>query len=243
MEFHRLVRVAKPARGAARDGNGKRPGKSRTARIPRGGGREALCRALIRVAVRDGFDGVTFRSVAAEAGVTHGLASYHFGTREAMIHEALTWATRNAISDAGLAQDAADLNQFAADLPELMRRRPEDAIFQFQLAVEAVRRQELLPDIRESYDGYIDAIRQSLVRFGLPDDVVLASVVFAMLDGLNLQQLIYGDTRRTRRALVVIRQLLHGLEERPSPVASRTLRTAAAVESAIALSETTTKSR
>ena len=158
-----------------------------------------------------------------------------------MIHEALTWATRNAISDAGLARDAADLDEFAADLPELMSRRPEDAIFQFQLAMEAVRRQELLPDIRESYDGYIDAVRQSLVRFGLPDDVVLASVVFAMLDGLNLQHLIYGDTRRTRRAVGVIRQLLHGLEAESSPLAARTTRSTAAVKAAIAHSDTKAK--
>jgi TetR/AcrR family transcriptional regulator, regulator of biofilm formation and stress response len=234
--------VAKPARGTAqlRNAKGNRP-KSRTPRIPRGEGREALCRALIRVAARDGFDGVTFRSVAAEAGVTHGLASYHFGTREAMIHEALTWATRNAISDAGLAQTATNLDDFAADLPDLMSRRPEDAIFQFQLAIEAFRREELLDDVRESYDGYIDAVRQSLVRFGLPDDVVLASVVFAMVDGLNLQHLIYGDTRRTRRSVRVIRELLHGLAERSPPFASRATRTVGAVRSVIAVSETPSK--
>lgn len=184
---------------------------------------------------------MTFRSVAAEAGVTHGLASYHFGTREAMIHEALTWATRNGISDAGLAQTATNLDDFAADLPDLMSRRPEDAIFQFQLAIEAFRREELLDDVRESYDGYIDAVRQSLVRFGLPDDVVLASVVFAMVDGLNLQHLIYGDTRRTRRSVRVIRELLHGLAERSPPFASRATRTVGAVRSVIAVSETPSK--
>jgi TetR/AcrR family transcriptional regulator, regulator of biofilm formation and stress response len=150
---------------------------------------------------------VTYRSVAAEAGVTHGLASYHFGSREEMIHEALTWATRNAIRDAGIAQ-AKDLTQFADELPALMASRPDDAIFQYQLALEALRRPELLQDIQRSYDGYITAVRESLSRFGLPDDVAMASLVFAMLDGINLQHLIYNDEERTRRAVEVMRVLL-----------------------------------
>jgi DNA-binding transcriptional regulator YbjK len=50
-------------------------------RVPRGRGREALLAALVRVAGRDGLDAVTHRSVAAEAGVTHGLATYHFASR------------------------------------------------------------------------------------------------------------------------------------------------------------------
>jgi AcrR family transcriptional regulator len=204
--------MAKPAKHAV-EAAGEPPSKAKPKRIPRGEGREALCRALIRVVAREGFDGVTFRSVAAEAGVTHGLASYHFRTREAMIHEALSWATRNAIGESGLAHTATVLDEFAADLPNLMSRHPEDAIFQFQLALEALRRQELLQDVRESYDVYIETIRQSLVRFGLADDVILASVVFAMLDGLNLQHLIYGDIRRTRRAVEVMRQLLRAAAE------------------------------
>ena len=57
--------------------------------ISRGEGRDALCEALARIVARDGLDGVTFRSVAAEAGVTHGLASYHFKNRETMIVEAV----------------------------------------------------------------------------------------------------------------------------------------------------------
>jgi DNA-binding transcriptional regulator YbjK len=201
----RVGAQSRAATSRAAKANGANPASTR---IPRGEGREALCRALIRVVARDGFDGVTFRSVAAEAGVTHGLASYHFGTRDAMIHEALRWATRNSIREGGLAQTASDLDAFAANLPRLMSRQPEDAIFQFELALEALRRRELLRDVRESYDGYIDAVRQSLVRFGLADDVVLASVVFAMLDGLNLQHLIYGDTRRMRRAVAAMQQLL-----------------------------------
>ena len=177
-------------------------------RVPRGAGREALCRALVRVVARDGLDGVTFRSVAREAGVTHGLASYHFGTRETMIHEGLAWAARNAIDDSRIAHDAERLDDFAADLPALIRDRPEEAIFQFRLAVEALRRPELLDDVLRSYDEYVEAVRQTLERFGLGGEVALARVVFAALDGLNLQQLMYDDEERAREALAMLRRLL-----------------------------------
>lgn len=177
-------------------------------RLPRGEGREALCRALVRVVARQGLEGVTFRSVAAEAGVTHGLASYHFGTRDAMIEEALIWAARNAIEDSRIDTEAERLDDFAADLSTLMRDRPEEAIFQFRLALEALSRPELLADVRLTYDDYIAAVRRSLARFGLPDDDTLARLVFAALDGLNLQQLLYGDPQATDAALDLLRSLL-----------------------------------
>jgi AcrR family transcriptional regulator len=176
--------------------------------VQRGEGREALCRALVRVVARDGLDGVTFRSVAAEAGVTHGLASYHFGTREAMIHEALTWAARHAILESRISDNAETLGDFASDLPALIHGAPEEAVFQFDLALEAVRRRDLLNDIRQVYADYIEAVRTSLVRFGLPDDASLARLVFAALDGLTLQHLIAQDEVATTEALDVLRRLL-----------------------------------
>src|SRR5664279_364825 len=72
----------------------------------RGEGRDALCDALMGIGARDGLDGVTFRSVAAEAGVTHGLASYHFGNRDTMIMEALLRAVREAIERTRLGEGA-----------------------------------------------------------------------------------------------------------------------------------------
>jgi len=38
--------------------------------------------------------------------------------------------------------------------------------------------------------------------------VALARVVFAALDGLNLQQLMYDDEERAREALAMLRRLL-----------------------------------
>lgn len=182
-------------------------GESRRSRVAHGQGREALCRALPRVVARDGFDGVTFRSVATEAGVTHGLASYHFGTRESMIHETLLWAVENTIEAAHLAAPVDDIEDFAADVPRSLSERPEDAIFQFDVLLRALRSPALLADVRKSYDDYVNAIEESLSGCGIEGKAV-ARLVFAALDGLTLQQLLYSDGDRTEEAIAVLRDLL-----------------------------------
>jgi AcrR family transcriptional regulator len=179
--------------------------------VSRGEGRDALCEALVRIVARDGLDGVTFRSVANEAGVTHGLASYHFGNRETMIEEALTWAVRESIQRGRLGIDAATLEQFAADVPALMADLPQDAVFQFELALEAQRRPELLAQVRATYDEYIVEVRATLTRLGIADDEPLARLAFAAIDGLSLQQLIYRDPAATEAALARLRTILAGL--------------------------------
>jgi TetR/AcrR family transcriptional regulator, regulator of biofilm formation and stress response len=186
---------------------------------PRGRGRDALCAALVRVVAREGLDGVTFRSVAREAGVTHGLASYHFGTREAMISAALTWAVEHAIEASRLGAEAQTIGELAADVPQLIADAPEEAAFQFRLALESLARPELLEEVRRTYDAYVATVRQTLVRLGLADDEALARLVFAAADGLALQQLLYGDPVRTGEALARLRGLLETAGD-ASPIAA-----------------------
>ena len=184
--------------------------------ISRGEGRDALCAALARIVARDGLDGVTFRSVAAEAGVTHGLASYHFGNRETMIIEALTWAVRESIQRGRLGEDTATLAEFAADVPALMDEEPQEAVFQFQLALEGQRRPELLAQVQSTYDDYVSEVRATLTRLGLADDEPLARLVFAAIDGLSIQQLIYREPARTAGALERLREILPSIARIPA---------------------------
>lgn len=185
--------------------------------VPRGAGRDALCAALVRIVVRDGIERVTFRSVAAEAGVTHGLASYHFGSREEMIHEALRWAEDRAIEQSRIGGAAESLASFAADVPRMVAEHPEEHIFQFDVALLALRRPALLPGVRESYDDYVAVVRESLARLGLGDDEGLARAVFAAIDGLSLQQLLYGDAALARDGIAALQRMLELVAERHAP--------------------------
>ncbi|MGV1049393.1 MAG: TetR/AcrR family transcriptional regulator [Solirubrobacterales bacterium] len=175
--------------------------------IARGQGREAICQALVRVVAREGFDGVTFRSVAAEAGVTHGLVSYHFGSREQMINETLEWAIRDTIELSRLKSGDDSLESFAAHLASAVEGNPNEAVFQYELLLRARRSHALLDDMRKGYDAYIDAVADSLEAAGIEDDAV-SRLVFAALDGLALQQLLYGDKEQTEAAIAALRHLL-----------------------------------
>lgn len=183
-------------------GGGRAKGKPR-----RGGAREELCAALVRVVARSGLDGVTYRSVAKEAGLSHGAASYHFATRDEMIQEALLWASRHSIQMSRISVDG-KLENLAADLPQLMTDHPEEAMFSFELVLASVRRPELASDIRSSYYDFIDAVRRSLEKVGLGDNLELARVVFATVDGLSIQHLIYRDRRATEEGVRTLHALL-----------------------------------
>lgn len=53
--------------------------------------REQILGAAFEVAAREGLGGLTVRSVAAEADVSHALVLFHFGRKERLVEELLEW--------------------------------------------------------------------------------------------------------------------------------------------------------
>lgn len=177
-------------------------------RPPRGTGRDALIRAIIRVVAREGVDALTYRAVAEEAGVAHGLVYYHFRSRDAMISRALSWAAQDALESSRVlgAEDA--LDRFASDVGAMIEGDPEPTAFQFELALQGLRRPELGEEVRRLYRHYIDVFGRALNALDVPADETLATLVFAAVDGLSLQQLIFDDRRRTDQAMRRLQDLL-----------------------------------
>jgi TetR/AcrR family transcriptional regulator, regulator of biofilm formation and stress response len=166
---------------------------------------------VIRAVDKHGFAGLTYRAVAAEAGVTHGLVSYHFGSLDAMISEALALAADEAISDSRMAVSSGELDTFAKSISTLVSEHTEAQTYQFELTFEARRRPELAGQVRALYENYFDVVEQSLVALGVSRDPALTRLVFAALDGLVLQQLIFGDARATDASIERLQELLAGL--------------------------------
>jgi hypothetical protein len=96
------------------------------------------------------------------------------------------------------------------------REAPDAQAAQFELTLEARRRPALRPEVRALYDGYVDAIAQALATADVPADPALARLVFAALDGLMLQQLVFEDEEETQAALGALRRLLQGASPGPS---------------------------
>ena len=195
-------------------------------RPSRGEGRQAILDAVVRLIARGGFDALTYRSVAEQAGVTHGLVSYHFASREAMIHEALVRAANEAIFSSAIAPgEGEDIADFATSLARLVADDPEGQVFQHQLKLEASRRPAIADDVREMRRTYDDTVQRALETFGLGRDEALARLVLAALDGLVLQQLVVGDPLLTDAAVERLHALLelardHGLVAAAPPTVS-----------------------
>lgn len=140
-----------------------------TSRPPYAEGRDALLDAAARVVARDGFRGLTYRSVAQEAGTTHGLVSYHFRSRDRLIHETAMKARREAIEGSALEPASGRVEEFADHLSRLAAEAPEGQVFQFELALEARRRAELEPEVRALYEEYYAVTARALATIGVAD--------------------------------------------------------------------------
>ncbi|MER6978443.1 TetR/AcrR family transcriptional regulator [Streptomyces carpinensis] len=182
-----------------------------------GSGRVALLDAAVRVVARGGLRKLTYRAVAEEAGVTHGLVVHHFGSRDALIEEAVTHAIRSSLHSSALDVGMGKASDFAGGLPDMVDSGPELQAFQYELLLEARRRPELLPHLRALYEEYFEASGRELARI-LPGPVSRGTtrLVFAALEGLVLHQLVFGEREVTEEALAELRALLQKLAEGPA---------------------------
>ncbi|MEW2117807.1 TetR family transcriptional regulator [Streptomyces sp. NPDC005474] len=182
-------------------------------RVHYGEGREALMNAAVRVVARGGLRKLTYRAVAAEAGVTHGLVVHHFGSRDALVEETLAHTIRTSLNTSALEPGTGKVADFSSGVSEMVTADPDTQAFQYELLLESRRRPELLPQIRALYDEYFDATQRELGRM-LPAgaDRALTRLVFAALDGLVLHQLVLGEPEVTDAALEELRALLRLLD-------------------------------
>jgi AcrR family transcriptional regulator len=180
-------------------------------------GREALLEATVRVVAEHGLRGLTYRRVAEAAQTTHALVSYHFGSWDALILEAAARADAESLADTSFETPPRHAADFARELPERAQREAHDHAFQFELALEARRRPDLGEAVRARYEHYFETTRDALraLDIDLGDDEQAASrLLFAAIDGLMLQQLIFEDPERTREAITLLQRLLGELQER-----------------------------
>ena len=166
-----------------------------------------LLDAAIHIAGTQGPDKVTYRSVGAQAGMSHSLVRFYFGTREALVSQAFERAARRDAAEAGLL--AHDVESFAAGLVRTISDAPDRQLIQYDYLLRAVRGGGPLEPVTDLYDYYIEQVAGTLANLGIDDpDGTLATLVFAALDGLVLQHSIYRSAGRTERVLAELRRIL-----------------------------------
>ncbi|MEU1344272.1 TetR/AcrR family transcriptional regulator [Streptomyces sp. NPDC090075] len=171
-----------------------------------GEGRDALLAAAVSVVAQGGLRKLTYRSVAAEAGVTHGLVAHHFGSRDTLLEEALRWCVTRSIDTSSLVPASGRLEDFAATLADFIAADPDVQAFQYELKLESNRRPELRRHVDTLYDAYRDAVREALACFDVPEE--MTEIVFAALEGLVFHQVTSDGPARTKEGIDALRRLL-----------------------------------
>jgi TetR/AcrR family transcriptional regulator, regulator of biofilm formation and stress response len=170
-------------------------------------GRQALIDAAIAIASRRGLRGLTYRAVAKAAGVSYGLVGHHFGSRAALIREALGSSVETL--ERATLERPGRLEDFAAELAGFIAENEDLLVFQYELTMEARRRPELAGDIEKMYTDVLAIVARRLQEFGVEDpDDSLGWLIVAAIDGMILQQLVFSDPGRTRGGIGIVQGLV-----------------------------------
>ena len=137
-----------------------------------------------------GLRGLTFRSLAAEAGVSPTLPAHYFGTRDTIIKETLSWVVKYSVASTHLARFTASEREYEDALVASLKDEPDIHAFQIEMILEAHRRPELQPAVSKLYSTYLQAMQTDAEFAGLTNiSDAKYRTVFACIDGLILQYL------------------------------------------------------
>lgn len=179
--------------------------------------RSKILDAAVRVIHRDGIIGVTFDSVAAEAGVTRGGMMYHFPAREALIQ---------SIHEHLASQWEASL-ELVAGKPKSQATSKERAIAYARTSSRSANRAELLSALQAGESPAAAAPWEAVLEGWAspppqtPDDLSALAPFIARLaaDGLWMYESLTGKQLPDRIRDLIAEQIVSVIDSAPSPVA------------------------
>lgn len=171
-------------------------------------GKEQILTATIRVIAEEGLRGMTYRAVAARAGVNNTLISYHFGSRYALLIAAMDWAVARTAKQSSLANAILQSAGLADEVMDTTLEDPELQIFQYEMLLESRRVPELHDAITELYERYIAQIATALTQLGHENPYPKARLVFATIDGLVLQHLTIASRDEVHESLTLLAEVV-----------------------------------
>jgi AcrR family transcriptional regulator len=185
--------------------------------------REALLDAGAEVFLRDGFHGASLDRVAAEAGFTKGAVYAHFTTKADLFLAILERRVDRRVLVQDTAGGDADsyedlILQAAEQWGAVMREDRAWSLLLLEFWIFAARDPELRERVavqhrrtRDSIAGLLGALRRHSAGTLAADDDVLATVVMAVGNGLNLDGLLFSDAPRVDLYELTLGALLEGL--------------------------------
>lgn len=164
------------------------------------GNREALLQAAIRCLQERGYARTTARDLVRASGTNLGAIGYHFGSKEALLNEALAESVRRwlpRVAEAALASSAqASVNDVAGLLFETVSGNRSLAV----AYLEAWAQAERSPELRDQLAGHYREFRAAIGALAAAitpepgqselDFDAIASLIIALADGLMVQWLL-----------------------------------------------------
>lgn len=179
--------------------------------------REQILEAAYHTLVQVGFEKITTRRIAQEAGVNIATLHYHFGTKEALLSEVVRYTVQRVESRLRAAMQAAPtpaegLAMAFRTVWEIAQERP--GILRYDLVLRALRDEAARSEAKSIYATYRrlveDIAERHLAEGGtLPSGVTpatLAHYLVSVVDGILLQHLVTGDAKAARNSLEIVRR-------------------------------------
>jgi TetR/AcrR family transcriptional repressor of bet genes len=172
--------------------------------------RRQLAEALWRITRRDGWDAITLRGVAAEAGVSMGLVQHYFRGKDEMLRFALEVITADVAAAvreviAALPEPHTPRQFVTAVMMELVPR-PDDRRFEAEIDAVFLRRFTLSPESSAQLAAGQPDLRAGLTAqlrlAGVAEPDLAAGGLIALLDGLIFAVVTGQETSATARAIM-----------------------------------------
>ncbi|OEU96878.1 TetR/AcrR family transcriptional regulator [Streptomyces oceani] len=153
--------------------------------------RQRLIDATLRVVGEHGVAGLSHRRVAAEADVPLGSTTYHFASRDDLLHAALGQAMRDWLAamdrwERSVPREGSLTEEFTRFVVDSLTEGQERTRLEYELYLTALTHPSVRPLAAECLDGTAAVLRRRT-----PDDVT-ARALAALLDGLMLELLLTG---------------------------------------------------
>ena len=168
----------------------------------------AIADAAIKVIVNQGFDVVSVRKVAQQAGVAPGTVQYFMGTKEELLTKALLRSAarqHERVSALRFLPDTPPLAQLNKSLLELLPIGPiqrEDAALWVILGAAASRREGLAQEYQNELSQFRNRLIEALSAAEIPGDIAqTARLITALVNGLTLDYMHAQPGADTEKAI------------------------------------------
>jgi AcrR family transcriptional regulator len=156
--------------------------------------RGRILAATAELIAQAGWSGFSTRDIATRAGVTQGVVTYHWRSKEELVREAALAATAQSLEPVAAALREAPtvhaaLQGFLALIDEV-RRQPALTALLFETMLHAGRDEPLRAALRSMLRDFREPLTAALTRDGLPQAETRAATLAAALDGLLLHAVV-----------------------------------------------------